>query len=392
MYRRYDWDTELFRRELAHIVNIDSGTHTPEGITAVGKYLAEKFEAEGFNVKEYDGYRRLELTSPSCRTRTEADEIHRTDIETPEAKEYDLLLAGHMDTVFPEGTAAKRPYTEKNGLAYGPGTADMKGGLIMVLHLVRRLIKDQPQLKICCAFNSDEEIGSPGSKDWLTELALRSRYAFVFEPGRNGNAFARSRKGCMNLELTIHGTASHAGSAPEKGANAVIELAHWITEFSSLQNLEKGTSVSPGLISGGTAANVIPDKACASFDIRFTDAAEVPRIKAAAEYLAGNPVVFGTSAEYRFIDNAPPMTPQAETLKLIDKMNRCADKLGIDIGWIDSGGFSNANNIAVTGTPVICGCGPCGEHLHSDREFLELSSIEKRLNLMYSVLSEINDI
>lgn len=364
----YNWNIELFRHEMEEIVNIDSGTSFTEGVGTVGRTLAAKFEAEGFTVKEYDDFTRLEI-----RTHKEED--------------FDILLIGHMDTVFPVGTVAARPYTEKDGFAYGPGVADMKSGLIAILHLMRRFREEKPDLKICAALNGDEETGSYASKDWLRSLAGHGRYAFVFEPGRNGTAFVRSRKGCMDIMVKFHGIASHAGGAPEKGANAITEMARWITELTALQNLAIGTSVSAGLVKGGTASNVIPDYAEVIFDIRITDINEMEKIRNKAAELAQSISVPGVTADVLISSGSPPMTPSAATLEIVEKMNAAAEELGIEISWVDTGGVSDANNIAPVGIPVLCGCGPVGGDFHSEKEFLDISSIEKRLNLMYNLLS-----
>lgn len=365
-----NWNIEKFRRELEEIVNIDSGSSNREGVGRIGKYMARRLSDCGLSVKTYDDFTRIEART-------------HTDCEA-----FDVLLVGHMDTVFPDGTAAARPYTEKSGIAYGPGVCDMKAGLIMILHLLRAISSENHELRLCAALNGDEETGSANSKDWLRSLSLNSRYALVFEPGRNGTAFVRSRKGCMDVEIDFHGKSSHAGVDPEKGANAILEMARWITALSELQNLDKGTSVSAGIVSGGSASNVIPDSAHVSFDIRYTSADEMNRIKAKLEELSDNISVSGVTADVKIPSFSMPMTPSAATYKLIEALNTIAAELEIEISWADTGGASDANNISGAGVPVICGCGAVGGGMHSDKEFLELDSIEKRLNIIYKLLTE----
>lgn len=364
------WDIEKYCRELAEIVNIDSGSENREGIGRVCRILKTKLQEAGMRVETFDDDTRLQACSH--------DVIN-----------YDVLMVGHMDTVFHDGTAAKRPYTEADGYAHGPGVADMKGGLILAVHLIRRLLTERPDLKICVAFNSDEEIGSARSKEWLQDLARRSKRAFVFEPGRDGRCFVKSRKGCMDIHARFHGKASHAGVAPEKGASAIVEMARWITALTSMQNLEIGTSVNAGLVKGGTAGNVIPDYAEAVFDIRVTDPAELQRIKDAAARLAETVAVEGVSVEVDFSGECMPMNPSDVTLDMMRKLDETAGELGLEIGWAATGGTSDANHIAGLGVPTICGCGPCGGNLHSDEEFMRLSSIEERLELMYRLLESL---
>ena len=366
------WNIETFRKELSDIVNMDSGTADLEGVGRVGRYLKEQFEEAGLFVTMYDGDTRLEA-------------------RTHKGEDFDVMLVGHMDTVFPKGTAAQRPYKEKDGLAHGPGVADMKGGLIEVLHLVRRLKKEKPGLKICVAFDGDEETGSERGKDWLMELAGHTKYAFVFEPGRPVNCFVKNRKGCSDLKVIFHGKASHAGVAPEAGASVTVEMARWITALTSLQDLAAGTSVNAGMVRAGTASNVIPDYGEASFDFRFTDPAAYEKIKAVTRQLAESVSVPGVMVEYRFSSPFMPMNPSAVTEELMHRVDEAAVKMGIENGWVATGGVSDANHIAGLGIPTICGCGPCGSNLHSEEEYMELPSIEVRLNLMYSLLAGLGE-
>lgn len=153
-----------------------------------------------------------------------------------------------------------------------------------------------------------------------------------------------------------------------------------------MQNLEIGTSVNAGVVRGGTAPNVVPDFAEVKFDVRVKDPAELDRIKAKAEELKNSVSVPGVTAEPVFSGECQPMNPSEVTQMLIDRLNSVAKELNLEIGWADTGGVSDANNIACLGVPTICGCGPCGGGLHSDAEFMDLSSIEKRLNLMYELI------
>lgn len=363
------WNIKQFRKELAEIVNLDSSSEDLRDIAVIGRLLANRMRDEGYLVETFDGDTRIEA-------------------KTHPEENFDVMFVGHMDTVFPKGTAAERPYREEGHLAYGPGVADMKAGLILAMHLGRQLRKERPELRICFAFNSDEEIGSGRSKEWLQQLAKHTRYAFVFEPGRLNNGFVRSRKGGADLDVTFQGIAAHAGVAPEKGANALVEMARWITELTALQDFEAGTSVTAGVASGGTAANVVAEHAQVKFDIRFTNPDELARIHETVVCLQQNPAVSGVIAEALLKNVVMPMNPSEATEQLMEMMNRAADDLGQEICWVDTGGVSDANHIASLGVPTICGCGPVGNNMHSSSEYLELDNIEKRLELMYRVLMQ----
>ncbi|MGC2871787.1 M20 family metallopeptidase [Ihubacter sp. mB4P-1] len=359
-----------FRSQLAALVNIDSNSADREGVGKIGKYLSRKYLEMGLLVEAFDDDTRIQAKSH-------------------DEEDFDLLFVGHMDTVFQKGTVQQRPYKEKEGFAYGPGVADMKAGLVLILHLVQALRRERPDLRICIANNGDEEIGSIYSMDWLQKLARHGKYAFVFEPGRGGNAFVKARKGCEDLAVKFYGKASHAGAAPQDGASAVREMARWIMELTAMQNLEIGTSVNAGIVRGGCAGNVVADFAEALFDIRVSLPEELERIEKKAEELQANSFVPGVRAEMEFIGRMMPMNPSAKTKELISKIDQLAEKKQMSVGWVSTGGVSDANHIAPLGIPTICGCGPCGGGLHSAEEYLEIESIEKRFDLLFSLMKEL---
>lgn len=365
------WNVEMLQKELAEIVNIDSGSSDKDGVAAVCSWFEDRFLREGF---------------PFVQIREESTQLQ---VQTHEQDLFDVLLVGHMDTVFPKGTAAQRPYHEENGKAYGPGVADMKAGLVLILHIMKRLRIERPDLKLCAAFSGDEEIGSDSTAEWLKSLAERSRFALVLEPGREGNGFVRSRKGCADLRVKFYGKAAHAGNAPERGINTVVAMAEWIRKLYVFHQPETGTTVNPGLVWGGTAKNVIPDYAEAVFDIRFMEAEALEKICGKAEELAANPPVAGIRTEISLEGVFPPMTPSEETKEYMSKLEKIAASFDCSIGWKDAGGVSDANHIASVGTPVLCGCGPVGGELHSEREWLDLTTIEPRLKLLYALICDL---
>lgn len=364
------WNLTKFREELKELVNIDSGTSDREGVGRVGRILAGKYRELGLYVETFNND-----TCIRAKTHPEND--------------FDILLVGHMDTVFPKGTVSRRPYHEDEKYAYGPGVADMKAGLIMILHLVRKLKETNPGLRICIANDGDEETDSALSYEWLKELSGHTRCAYVFEPGRPGNGYIKARKGYLGIEVDFKGIAAHAGNAPEKGASAVKEMARWIMELTALQDFKIGTSVNPGIVSGGTSPNVIADHANVYFDVRVQKMSELAQIKEKVQELERNISVQGVTASVKYIGEMAPMSPSEETRQMIRHITEKAGKLHMDIQWFSVGGVSDANHLAGWGIPVICGCGPCGGNLHSDKEYLELFSLNDRLELMYQVLSEL---
>ncbi len=192
-----------------------------------------------------------------------------------------MLCLGHLDTVFPVGTAQERPFSLVNGRATGPGVADMKAGLVAALHTAETLEKFgiSEKLAICMAFNSDEEIGSLASRPWIERLAQRSKRVFVLEPCRATGDYVLQRKGVGFYQLTCRGKAAHAGVEPEKGVNAVVELAHQILKISSFGDPERHDRQCYRCVRR-TQTERIPDYAMACVDIRIADPEEVRRIEA----------------------------------------------------------------------------------------------------------------
>ncbi len=368
----YEWDVKKFREEMEYIVNIDTGSYVLDGISELQRYMAEQFENLGLSVKEYDDYNRISAT-------------------TPLAENYDVMFIGHCDTVFPDGTAKERPYSEScdGKYAYGPGVADMKSGLVSILTLVRRLIKEKPDLKLAVALNGDEEISSVKSKDFLKEIAGKSKYAFVFEPGRKDNGFVRSRKGLIELELICHGKKAHAGNSPEQGSSAILEAAHCIVELCGCQDLERGLSINAGIVEGGIADNVIPDFCKVIFDIRYKCDEDMEYIRNKIEQLSECAFVPGVTKEFNYESIWPPLDITDGTMKLINKVETYAGEIGQKVTWVDAGGCSDANNISGKTEYILDGCGPEGGNMHAEDEYLVIGSISERLDLMYKIISNI---
>ena len=364
------WNLEQFRKDLETVVNIDSGTADRDGVKAVGDFFEDKCKAMGFVTK-----RDPQTLTLEARSREDAP--------------IDILMLGHMDTVFPRGTVAERPYREEGNLAFGPGVADMKAGLLVMTTLAERLTKEHPELNLCLAFNGEEETGSLATRDWMIGLGKQSRYAFVFEPGRDGGAMVKKRKGNIDLILKFHGVSSHAGIAPEKGFSAVTEMAHWIIELNKLQDLTVGTSVNVGLVKGGIASNVVPDYAECMVDLRFERMEEMEKVQARVAEMAKSSFVPNVTVDVEYQGIFGPMNPSKVTEALIEKTNAKAAELGQTIGWVATGGVSDANHIAALGVPTLCGCGPVGGNTHNQKEFLELDTIEQRLDLFYALMPEL---
>lgn len=367
-----------YLKELEYLVNIDSGSHDPAGVANIAAYFTEKFSELGWTIKTHHLHPEvgpcLEITNNS------------TD-------KFDMLFIGHMDTVFAKGTVAKRPFSIKDNRAYGPGVVDMKASLLSVYYAVKHLQTHGllDHVSVCIAFNSDEEISSKYSRPWLESLGAKSRYALVMEPARADGSMVNTRRGVGRYTIECKGVASHTGVAPEKGISAINELAYWIIGLHGMTNYEKGTNVNVGVIKGGTTANTVADEAVALVDVRMREMSEIVKIEKAIQEMLANPQTPGIKVTVSGGVTRPPMNPSTETLKLCKRIDEIAVRLGVDFQWIATGGASDANLIAALGVPSIDGLGPIGSLSHTVDEYLEIDSIEPRLQLLCEIIADIAD-
>lgn len=367
-----DFLVEEYLQELEKIVNIDSGSRIPGGTTKIADYFEEKYKQLGLTVKRIQ-------TDPELGP---CLEIRNRGGEGP----IDILLTGHMDTVFPDKTAEARPFRIEGNLAYGPGIMDMKAGLMTGYYLMKYLLENPVDLNFCIALNSDEEISSVSSQEWLKGLARKSTYAFILEPGRKNGEFVSERKGLARYVAKFNGIAAHAGVAPQDGASAIHEMARWIPVLTELNDYEIGTSINVGKISGGTAANVVCDYAECQIDTRFCSALESDKIKAKFDYLCANTFDSRVTASVKREGFRPPMTCTKKAEDLLHLLKESGSSMNIPVKWVKTGGGSDGNFIAFEGCTVVDGAGPSGEGAHSNQEILHLDSIEPRLNLLYETI------
>jgi len=357
------------------LVAVDTGTGQAEGLATVSKMLVERLQALGAQVS----------TSPA--TPSAGDNIVGT-LKGTGSK--DFLLMVHYDTVFAEGTAAERPFRMDEQRAYGPGVADAKGGVAMILHALELLKAQQfdDYGTITVLFNPDEEMGSAGSKKIIAELARKHDYVFSYEPP-DSDAVTTATNGINAVMLEVKGKSSHAGSAPEDGRNAVLELAHQLAQLKDLGDPDKGTTVSWTMIAGGEKRNIIPNKATAEADMRYSDISETERVLADAQKIIGDKLIDDTRVELRVDKGRPPLAKNPASERLAETAQRLygeidqriepiAMRFGTDAGYAY---VPDSDKPAVLETMGVVGAG-----LHSEDEYIELSSIAPRLYLTTAMI------
>jgi glutamate carboxypeptidase len=294
-----------------------------------------------------------------------------------------ILLAGHMDTIFPEGSSFNGWRMDEERF-YGPGVIDMKGGLIVGIFALKALaalglLKDLP---VTWIFNSEEEIGSPVSRSLFRAEAGRAAMAFVLECGGMKGEVVTGRKGRLGLKLTARGQAGHAAKVVERKKSAILDLAHAIIGLEGLNGRFTGVSVNVGQTVGGIVPNSVPEEAWAAVDVRFPSAEGLSFFQSHLDMLMERYRAAGMTLAVEVVSRTPVMEATEGNRALCAVIAGEAAKMGIQVESEFRGGVSDANTIAEAGTPVIDGLGPLGAHDHSDREYVLRESLGQRSALL----------
>ncbi len=369
-----------FVAELEALCSIDCGSYSPAGVNEVGDWVGAAFTALGGTVDR--------RPDPEGRL---GDTVIGTFEGRPGAGPR-LLLIGHMDTVFPDGTVAARPFRIEDGIAMGPGVTDMKAGLLAGIHALSA-VRDLgggwdglPFERITYVANPDEEIGSPSSTPHIRELAATADAAFVLECARANGDFVSSRKGIADIRLTIRGRAAHAGVEPEKGRSAILAGARIVERIHALNGQWAGVTANVGVFTSGTRPNVVPDLAELQVDVRGVTRTELDAAVAAIEAIAGEPGVPDVTVELSHMAGWAPMEKLERSGRLARHVIALAARLGFATTDVGTGGASDANTTSGMGVPSIDGLGPIGGRDHSPDEYLEVASIVPRTTLLAALL------
>ena len=299
-----------------------------------------------------------------------------------------LLVLGHYDTVYATGTLASMPFRISAGKTYGPGTLDMKAGIVQALFALEALLQIQTPLRKRLVFlwTSDEEIGSDSSRKLIEAEARRSDAVFVLEPAFGPRGLLKTaRKGVGEAEMIVRGRASHAGLAPQEGVNAVHELAQQITRLQQWNDLRRGISVNADVIEGGTRVNVIAERARAVIDLRALRLSDMRQLEKRLRAL--RPLTSGARLEIRSVFNRAPMERKVSAA-LFSRAKSLAAQMGLLIGDCIAGGGSDGNLTAAVGIPTLDGLGAVGDGAHSAHEHIITKTMPQRAALLAALLAE----
>jgi len=299
-------------------------------------------------------------------------------------------LIGHFDTVHPPESNFSQLW-EEGALLRGPGTNDMKSGVIVALYSLALLQTLFPErtLPFKLLLNSDEEIGSLDSKELIQSIFVGAKGGFVFEPGRlKENSVVTARKGVFGLEITVEGKASHSGTAPQKGINAVVEAARIITALDALNDHEHGISIGCNMIQGGIAANVVAPQATLTVDARYIHSEQEEELLTRIITILTAPTQTGAKVTYRIQHGRPPLVKTEASERLYQRYKKVSESLGIPCGEIATGGGSDANFLSAMGVPVIDGVGAIGDNSHTTQEYTIKHSILDRIKIFTLLMAE----
>ena len=315
----------------------------------------------------------------------------RCEFQLPGRKKFGQILGlGHSDTVYPLGILSSMPWREKDGRLHGPGVLDMKGGLAFFVWAMRALRElDRPVArKVVLQVNSDEEVGSDSSRTLTEEAAKQSVAVLVLEPGTGPTGKLKTaRKGVGDFTVKVRGVASHAGVDFSNGASAIVELARQIEKIARFTKLDRGITVNPGVISGGTRTNVIAAEAVVEVDIRIAKLKDEAYLDKA--FRALKPIDKRCSIEVAGGLNRPPMERTAAIAKLFRTARKLALELGVDLEESSTGGGSDGNFTAALGIPTLDGLGTVGEGAHAPHESIAVDRIADRTALLAKLVEAI---
>lgn len=370
-----------FVDELRAMVDVDCGSYTPSGVNVIADRCEARFRAGGWSVD-----RRPHVPGPG------EPPLGDLVIGTLEgAGGPAVLLVGHTDTVFDEGTVAERPFRIEDGRALGPGVSDMKGGLLVGFAAVEVLQEAGFDRfgRITYVCNPDEEIGSPFSGPVIREMAPAFDAALVLEGARENGDIVSARKGITDYVIEIRGRAAHAGVEPERGRSAVLEAAHKTIALQALNGRWPGVTVNVGVIHGGTRTNVVAERCELHVDLRSPEAATLDAAAAEVERICASKDVPDVVTTVHANGWHRPMEKGEGGARLVRIASEVADALGFAVRDAATGGASDANTTSAAGTPTIDGLGPIGGDDHSPSEWLDLSSVVPRVSLLAGILTRV---
>ncbi len=373
-------DAAIMLEQVQSWSSINTGSGNLIGLAQMARVLADAFRALPADISLQNGAEAERAGADGSISQVQHGQ-HLVATVRPEA-ETQLLFTGHMDTVFPVDHAFQSQKWLEPGILNGPGVADMKGGIAVMLSalLAAETSAEFAKIGYQVLINSDEEVGSPSSAPLIAQLAAGKLAALTYEPALPDGTLAGARGGSGNFSMIITGKSAHAGRNPNDGRNAVLAAADLALQLKAMS--QDGLSVNPARIEGGSPNNVVPDHAVLRVNLRPAtieiEKAAHHKIKALIAHIE---ISHEVSIHLHGGFGRPPKPIDAGAQKLFNLVKQCGADLGMDIAWRSTGGVCDGNNIAACGVPVVDTMGVRGGSIHSADEFLIVDSLVERAQL-----------
>ena len=360
--------------ELKEMVNTDGGSYDKAGVDRTGQQVKRFLEGHGIAVEVVPRAKHgdcLRGIVPG------AHEIASGN------QQKNIVLMGHRDTVFPKGEPERRPFTIQGNIAYGPGVADMKAGIVMNMFVLAAFHKfGGAPGPLVGLFTGDEEIGSPEGRPVIEHEARSARVVFNSEPGRPSGNVVTGRKGGVFSVVDIEGKAAHSGGNFEAGISAIGETAQKIVAIHALTDLKRGITLNVGLVSGGQSVNTVAPACQFQIDLRYVELADRDEVVGKLHDIVAKSFVPGTKAKLVIKGEFLPLNTTPTSERVFALYQGAAADSGLKVAGEFSGGCADSGFTAAIGAPTICAVGPVGGKAHSPEEYLEIDSIVPRAQAM----------
>ena len=376
---------------LMRLSEINSGTSNLEGIKKVADYFGAYFSGTADSSGEIQSQSREHTDISGNKIKEEFGNLLSFKKRTKAP--IQVLLVGHMDTVFPLSHSFQTPKKLDENTLLGPGVADMKGGILVMLTALQayEASNHSNQLGWRVILNADEETGSHGSAETLVQAAAKADLGLIYEPALADGTLSRARKGSGNFTIVATGQAAHAGREYEQGRNAIMGLYSAAQKLEQLTELENGITINIARISGGTAFNVVPAAAVLQFNVRCQSVEQQQQLDAKMkevihETAQQSEVALEISGGF----SRPPKSISPANQLLMDWVVESGKQLDIDVRFKDTGGCCDGNNLAAVGLPNVDTLGVLGGQIHTADEFMLINSLTERAKLSLNILQKIS--
>ncbi|MDR0483950.1 MAG: M20/M25/M40 family metallo-hydrolase [Alphaproteobacteria bacterium] len=365
-------DLKTYLKEVEEVTSIESPTNYPAGVNEAIKWFEKKASSLNFQTKTID------VGSEVGNCLIVSNNLN--------AENFNVLLLGHADTVFPVGTGKNAPFRIEGDRAKSLGIIDDKGCVLMALYALSKL--EDKDINFAFLINSCEETGSTPSTELIKEYAKKSKYCLVLEPAREDGSLVATRKGYIKYKIDFNGISAHAGNNPQRGASAVNEAANLIVGLANINDYKEGHTFNTIMYKGGDALNVIPEFASVGLEVRYVKDSSIDFIENKMKEVLSKPLNDKVKYTITKVEQKYPMFDEKNLPFMKSVIEEAGKETGVNITWVNAGGGSDGNITSMVGCPTIDGLGPVGGNMHNKEEYLEIDSVIPRCNLLIASIKK----